>query len=79
MGQFFDARLLDELIVQIGSVTQGCGKPLFQRRVLSPFLKLKSVQQFSEGMAELRYVVKTNRRSMFQCTRRGTRPDKEEI
>lgn len=59
-GQFFDACLLDELIVQIGSVTLGRGKPLFPRRVLSPSLQLKSVQQFGEGMAELRYIVSTN-------------------
>src|SRR4051794_15185046 len=33
-GQFHDAGLLDELIVQIGSVTLGTGKPLFPRRML---------------------------------------------
>ncbi|MCW1921438.1 dihydrofolate reductase family protein [Luteolibacter arcticus] len=56
-GQFHDAGLLDELIVQIGSVTLGNGKPLFPRRVLSPRLSLVSVHQVGAGMAELRYKV----------------------
>lgn len=56
-GQFHDAGLLDEMIVQVGSVTLGKGKPLFPRRVLSPVLKLVSVRQMGEGIAELRYEV----------------------
>jgi len=56
-GQFHDAGLLDELIVQIGSVTLGRGKQLFPRRVLSPTLRLVSVRQIGAGMAELRYEV----------------------
>jgi dihydrofolate reductase len=56
-GQFYDADLLDELIVQIGSATLGKGKPLFPRRVLSPRLRLVSVRQIGSGMAELRYEV----------------------
>ena len=32
-GQFYDAGLLDELIIQVGSATLGRGKPLFPRRV----------------------------------------------
>jgi dihydrofolate reductase len=56
-GQFYDAGLLDELIVQIGSVTLGKGKQLFPRRVLSPHLRLVSVRQIGAGMAELRYEV----------------------
>lgn len=56
-GQFFDAGLLDEMIVQIGSVTLGRGKPLFPRRALYPTLRLASVHRMSEGMVELRYVV----------------------
>jgi len=56
-GQFYDAGLLDELIVQIGSVTLGKGKPLFPRRVLSPRFRLVSVRQIGSGMAELRYEV----------------------
>ena len=39
-GQFYDAGLLDEIVVQVGSVTLGCGKPLFPRRLTSPPLRL---------------------------------------
>ena len=56
-GQFYDAGLLDELIVQVGSVTLGAGKPLFPRRVLSPNLLLLSIQKMGASMAELRYQV----------------------
>jgi dihydrofolate reductase len=56
-GQFYDAGLLDELIIQVGSATLGKGKPLFPRRVLSPVLRLMSVHQMGAGMAELRYEV----------------------
>ncbi len=56
-GQFHDAGLLDDVIVQVGSVTLGRGKPLFPRRVLSPDLRLVSVRQMGWGMAELRYGV----------------------
>lgn len=56
-GQFHDAGLLDELIIQVGSATLGRGKPLFPRRVLSPTLQLVSVQQMGTGMVELRYQV----------------------
>lgn len=54
-GQFYDAQLLDELILQVGSATLGSGKPLFPRRVLSPVLQLRSVRQMGTGMVELRY------------------------
>jgi dihydrofolate reductase len=56
-GQFFDAGLLDELIVQVASVTLGKGKPHFPRRLVHPPLRLESVQQFGLGFAELRYQV----------------------
>lgn len=56
-GQFFDAGLLDEMIVQVGSVTLGKGKPLFPRRLTSPPLRLVSVRQVGTGFAELRYEV----------------------
>ena len=56
-GQFYDAGLLDELILQVGSVTLGKGKPLFPRRVLSPVLRLTSMRQMGSSMAELRYEV----------------------
>jgi dihydrofolate reductase len=57
VGQFHDAGLLDELIVQVGSVTLGSGKPLLPRRITSPSLRLVGVQQFGPGFAELRYEV----------------------
>lgn len=56
-GQFFDAGLLDEIIVQVGSVTLGQGKPLFPRRVTQPPFRLVSVRQIGAGFAELRYGV----------------------
>jgi len=56
-GQFYDAGLLDEIIVQVGSVTLGKGKPLFPRRLTSPPLQLVSVRQMGTGFAELRYRV----------------------
>ncbi len=56
-GQFFDAGLLDEFIIQVGSVTLGKGKPLFPRRVLSPVLRLLSVRQIGPGMVELHYEI----------------------
>jgi dihydrofolate reductase len=54
-GQFYDAGLLDELIVQIGSVTLGSGKLLLPRHIASPPMKLLSVKQIGSGFAELRY------------------------
>jgi dihydrofolate reductase len=56
-GQFHDAGLLDELIIQVGSVTLGQGKQLFPRRVLSPVLRLVSVREMGPGMIELRYEI----------------------
>lgn len=57
VGQFYDARLLDEVIVQIGSVTLGSGKPLLPRRIVSPPLRLMSAERFGPGFAGLRYEV----------------------
>jgi dihydrofolate reductase len=57
VGQFHDAGLLDELIVQVSSVTLGSGKPLLPRSITSPPLRLVSVQQIGSGFAELRYEV----------------------
>jgi dihydrofolate reductase len=54
-GQFHDAGLLDELFVQIGSVTLGQGQPLLPRRITSPSMKLLSVRQVGTGFAELHY------------------------
>jgi dihydrofolate reductase len=56
-GQFYDAGLLDEIIVQVGSVTLGRGKQIFPRRVTNPPLQLVSARQMGPGFAELRYTV----------------------
>ena len=56
-GQFYDAGLLDELYVQIGSVTLGAGKPLLPRAITSPPLRLVSVRAVGTGFAELHYEV----------------------
>lgn len=56
-GQFYDHGLLDELFVQVGSVTLGAGKPLLPRAITSPPLRLVSVSAVGTGFAELRYEV----------------------
>jgi dihydrofolate reductase len=57
VGRFLDAGLLDELIVQVGSVTLGTGKPLLPRRITQPPFVLKAVRHCGKGFAELRYEV----------------------
>lgn len=57
VGQFHDAGLLDEIIVQIGSVTLGSGKPLLPRSIVSPSLQLQSARFVGPGFAELTYTV----------------------
>jgi dihydrofolate reductase len=57
VGQFHDAGLLDELFVQIGSVTLGAGKPLLPRAITNPPLRLLSVRAVGTGFAELHYAV----------------------
>jgi dihydrofolate reductase len=54
-GQFHDHGLLDELFVQVGSVTLGAGKPLLPRAITSPPLRLISVRAVGTGFAELHY------------------------
>ena len=56
-GQFYDQGLLDELFVQVGSVTLGAGKPLLPRAITSPPLRLISVRAVGTGFAELHYEV----------------------
>jgi dihydrofolate reductase len=56
-GQFHDAGLLDEIIVQVGSVTLGSGKPLFPRRLTGRPFRLISAERVGTGFAELRYEV----------------------
>jgi dihydrofolate reductase len=57
VGQFHDAGLLDELIVQVCSVTLGAGKPLLPRFIAFPPLRLVSARSIGPGFAELRYEV----------------------
>jgi dihydrofolate reductase len=61
VGQFYDAGLLDELIVQIAPVTLGRdgASPLFRRRV--DLLKLISSRALGAGFVELRYELPTAR------------------
>lgn len=56
-GQFYDQGLLDELYVQVGSVTLGSGKPLLPRAITSPPLRLMSARAVGTGFAELHYEV----------------------
>ena len=56
-GQFYDQGLLDELFVQVGSVTLGAGKPLLPRAIVTPPLRLLSVKSVGTGFAELHYDV----------------------
>jgi len=57
VGQFHDHGLLDEIIVQVGSVTLGAGKPLLPRSITAPPLQLTSARAMGKGFAELRYEV----------------------
>lgn len=58
VGQFHDVGLLDEIIVQVSSVTLGAGKPLLPRRITNPPFRLLSAEQLGSGFAELRYAVR---------------------
>jgi dihydrofolate reductase len=60
-GQFYDRGRLDELFVQVGSVTLGAGKPLLPRAITSPPLRLISVRAVGTGFAELHYEVPRDR------------------
>lgn len=55
-GQFHDAQLLDEAIIQVASVTLGRGKPLFPRRTTASWM-LTSVTQVGASFVELRYAL----------------------
>lgn len=56
-GQFWEAGLLDEVMLSVASVTLGGGAPLLPRRLLSADLRLESVRQVGQ-FAELRYTVR---------------------
>ncbi|MFZ2652464.1 MAG: dihydrofolate reductase family protein [Burkholderiaceae bacterium] len=80
VGQFYDAGLLDEVIVQVGSVTLGSGKPLLPRRIVAPPLELVSAHRVGPGFAELRYKVGrrecSNGATPSSISRRGS-PDSQ--
>ncbi|HEU5257912.1 MAG TPA: dihydrofolate reductase family protein [Vicinamibacterales bacterium] len=52
-GQFYDRGLLDEIFVQVGSVTLGAGKPLLPRSIVNPPLRLISAKAVGAGFAEV--------------------------
>jgi dihydrofolate reductase len=56
-GQFYDAGLLDQIIITIASVTLGSGMPVLPRRIVTPPLKLTYAQQHGEGFVTLKYDV----------------------
>ncbi|SMP70449.1 dihydrofolate reductase family protein [Anoxynatronum buryatiense] len=55
-AQFYDAGLLNEIIITVASVTLGKGAPVFPRRTDAP-LKLLSVKQYGSAFAELHYEI----------------------
>lgn len=55
-GQFYDAGLLDELVITMAPTFLAGGAPLFPRTTQPP-LKLLSVQKLGEAFVELRYEV----------------------
>lgn len=57
VGQFLDAGLLDDIIVQVASVVLGSGKPLLPRTIVAPPLTLQGVQMLGPRFVELRYEV----------------------
>jgi dihydrofolate reductase len=56
-GQFHDAGLLDEIIVQFAATTLGRGKPFLPRRIGAGTLRLTGVRPLGDRLAELRYDV----------------------
>jgi dihydrofolate reductase len=54
-SQFADEGLLDEVHVTVVPVVLGGGKPLFDRRLPGPPLRLLGTTTFGNGMVELRY------------------------
>lgn len=56
-AQFYDAGLLNEIIVQIGAATLLSGKPLFPRQVMGATLTLSEVTQLNAQLVQLVYQV----------------------
>jgi dihydrofolate reductase len=57
-SQFVDAGLLDQVWVTVVPVVLGTGKPLFDRRVPGPPMRLTEVLPRPSGMIELRFDVR---------------------
>ena len=57
VGQFYDHRLLDELIVSVAPVTLGGGAPLLPRAITTPPMRLISATPYGETFVQLRYAV----------------------
>jgi dihydrofolate reductase len=60
VGQFYDAGLLDEIIVTLAPVMLGAGQPLLPRAVVSPPMRLIETQVYSP-FVQLRYAVERTR------------------
>ncbi|GHG63346.1 dihydrofolate reductase [Alishewanella longhuensis] len=56
-AQFYDAGLLNEIIVQIGAATLVSGKPLFPRQISGATLTLSDVTQLNAQLVQLVYQV----------------------
>ncbi len=48
----------DEIIVQVGALNLGSGRPLLRRRILPPELELTALRNLGSGFAELTYAVR---------------------
>jgi dihydrofolate reductase len=59
-SQFADAQLLDEVWVTVVPVVLGTGKPLFDRRMPGPPMRLTESLPRPSGMIELRFDVRTD-------------------
>lgn len=57
VGQFYDAGLLDEIILTIAPVTLGSGAPLLPRRIAIPPLRLREVRSIGGIFVYLTYDV----------------------
>lgn len=56
-GQFCDAGLLDEIIVQLASATLSAGKPFLPRTIPGSRLNCTSVEKIGPKMVEIRYEI----------------------
>ncbi len=57
-GQFFDAQILDELILQFAATCLTSGKPVFPRETTGFNLELSEAKPMGSKFIELRYTVK---------------------